>query len=121
MEGNYTLMSESFDGYQELARKTAVYGEGNPFILRLAYCGLGLNGEAGEVAEKIKKLIRNYHGELNEERKSEMVKELGDVLWYISALATELNVKLSAIAELNLAKLADRQKRNVIAGEGDNR
>lgn len=112
----------SLDSYQEQTKKTAVYiSATHDKIGRLSYCVLGLCGESGEVAEKVKKIIRNHQGELSEERKTELIKEVGDVLWYLAAIATELNVPLSVVAELNLAKLADRHKRNVIASEGDNR
>lgn len=103
----------SLDYYQENAVKTAIYTRTFPPV----YPVLGLVGEAGEVAEKIKKSIRD--GEvLNSE---EVAKELGDVLWYVAALAGDLGYSLSHIAGMNLAKLADRQARNVLKGSGDNR
>jgi len=108
----------TFGEYQKLSRKTAQYpkiGES------LVYPVLGLAGEAGEVAEKIKKLFRNKNGDLSQEYKLEIAKELGDVLWYLSQISTELNLSLEEVAQLNLEKLLDREKRGVIKSEGDNR
>lgn len=82
---------------------------------------LGLVGESGEVAEKYKKIIRNQAGELTEENRRELAKELGDVLWYIAVLARYLDTDLEEVALVNLEKLADRKQRNVIASSGDNR
>ena len=112
----------NFKDYTIEALSTASYPNigGN-----LIYPALGLCGEAGEVAEKIKKLWRNEHissgRQLKSEQTIEVVKELGDCLWYIAALAFELNIDLSYIAEKNLEKLKDRKERNVIKSEGDNR
>ena len=86
----------------------------------LAYAALGLNGEAGEVAEKIKKAWRD-DSVVTEERKQEVKKELGDTLWYLAQVCTELGLSMSDVAESNIAKLADRRERNVLAGSGDNR
>ncbi len=105
-----------FNEYQKEARKTAVYPNiGSNFI----YPTLGLCGESGEIAEKIKKVIRDDNGIITEEKRELLKKELGDVLWYISNLASELNVSLSEIAEENIKKLKDRQDRNVLKGSGD--
>lgn len=101
-----------FDQYQDFAKSTAIY----PSEYKLVYPALGLNGEAGEVAEKIKKYIRD--GRLDAE---EVIKELGDVLWYLSAVATDLGISLSEVAEKNYKKLKDRQERNAVKGSGDNR
>jgi len=107
-----------FVTYQRESRKTAVYpGIGNDFI----YPTLGLAGESGEVAEKIKKVIRDKKSIVDAETKSEIGKELGDVLWYLSQLATELGLDLSEIAEGNIEKLRSRMERNRLHGEGDNR
>jgi len=106
------------DEYQEKASKTAIYPKG----FEITYPALGLAGEAGEVANKVKKFIRDgADKETFEAKKLEIAKELGDVLWYIAALATDLDVKLSALAAGNLDKLEDRMKRNAISGDGDNR
>ena len=107
-----------FKEYQEKAKKTAVYPDiGKNFI----YPTLGLVGESGEVAEKIKKVIRDKNGVIDENTRSDLKKELGDVLWYLNQLATELNLSLDEIADENLQKLSSRLERNKIHGEGDNR
>lgn len=107
-----------FNQYQEEARKTAIYpGKGNNFI----YPTLGLAGESGEVAEKIKKIVRDGNNLITEEKRTELAKELGDVLWYVSNLAEEIGVKLEDIAKNNLEKLKSREQRGKIHGSGDNR
>ncbi len=107
-----------FEEYQKKSRKTAIYPNAdNNFI----YPTLGLSGEAGEVAEKIKKAIRDKNGIIDEERKKEIEKELGDVLWYVSQLASELKLSLNKIAEKNIEKLYSRMDRGKLGGEGDNR
>lgn len=103
--------------YQEEAVKTAIYGEGSNII----YPTLGLTGEAGEVADKIKKVLRDEGGVFSDEIKQEIAKELGDVLWYLAALSRDLGVSLDEIAYGNLEKLRSRQERGVISGSGDNR
>lgn len=103
--------------YQHQSRQTAEY----PREAWLAYPALGLAGEAGEVAEHAKKAIRDDRGTVSEERKAAMSKELGDVLWYVAQLATELGLDLDQIAEENLAKLLSRQRRGVLSGSGDER
>lgn len=108
----------TFEEYQKLSRKTAVYPiVGEKFV----YPALGLAGESGEVVEKIKKIVRNDKGKVTDEARSEIFKELGDVLWYISQLATELDLSLEEIATTNIKKLADRQQRGVLHSQGDNR
>jgi len=102
----------TFNEYQEKASKTAIY----PEQFKLVYPALGLAGEAGEVAEKVKKLIRD--GTLQVE---DLKKELGDVLWYVSAPASDLNIDLDDVAATNVAKLQSRSARGVIGGSGDNR
>jgi NTP pyrophosphatase (non-canonical NTP hydrolase) len=87
----------------------------------LAYPALGLAGEAGEVAEHAKKAIRDDAGVVTEERRRAMAKELGDVLWYLSQLASELGLELEEIARANLEKLLSRQRRGVLSGSGDER
>lgn len=87
-------------------------------ILGLSYASLGLAGEAGELANKIKKFIRDGY----DESKIESLKgELGDVLWYVAALAKELNLNLDEVAEENIKKLFSRKERGVLQGSGDNR
>lgn len=108
----------NFDEYQEKSRKTAIYpDQGSNFI----YPTLGLVGEAGEVADKMKKVIRDDDGVVSDEKVSEMKKELGDVLWYIAQLATELGLSMNDIAEGNIEKLYSRLERGKISGSGDNR
>jgi NTP pyrophosphatase (non-canonical NTP hydrolase) len=103
--------------YQALSRRTAEY----PRDAWLAYPALGLAGEAGEVAEHAKKAIRDDAGEVSAERRAAMAKELGDVLWYVSQLASELGLDLDEIAQVNLDKLRSRQRRGVLSGSGDER
>jgi NTP pyrophosphatase (non-canonical NTP hydrolase) len=103
--------------YQRLSRRTAEY----PREAWLVYPALGLAGEAGEVAEHVKKAIRDDGGEVSEERRTAMAKELGDVLWYVSQLASELGLELDEIAQINLDKLLSRQRRGVLSGSGDER
>jgi NTP pyrophosphatase (non-canonical NTP hydrolase) len=107
-----------FNDYQIKARETAIYPElgGN-----LWYPTLGLCGEAGEVAEKVKKIYRDDKGIITKDKEEELAKELGDVLWYVSNVASELGLSLNFIAELNIAKLERRMTSNKLHGEGDNR
>ena len=97
--------------YQKQAAETAIY----PKDKALEYLALGLVGEAGEVANKIKKVIRDGTSPNN------VRDELGDVLWYLAMLSTELGYSLDTIADKNLWKLANRKTRNVLGGSGDNR
>ena len=103
--------------YQRLSRSTAEY----PRHEALTYPALGLAGEAGEVAEHAKKAIRDDAGELSPQRREQMAKELGDVLWYVAQLASELELDLDEIAQANLDKLLSRQRRGVLSGSGDDR
>ncbi len=103
--------------YQRESRRTAEY----PREAWLAYPALGLAGEAGEVAEHAKKAIRDDGGKVSDERRAAMSKELGDVLWYVAQLATELGLDLDEIAGQNLEKLFSRQARGVLSGSGDDR
>ena len=107
-----------FQAYQEQSRATARYPNAgsNPI-----YPTLGLSGEAGEVADKVKKVIRDRGGNFSPDVIDALKLELGDVLWYVAQLATELGLDLDAIASSNLEKLASRAARNVIAGDGDHR
>lgn len=107
-----------FEEYQKESRKTAKYPKiGKNFV----YPTLGIVGEAGEVAEKVKKIFRDDNKKLTEKRKDEIIKELGDLLWYMAQVATELDVSLESIAKDNLKKLKSRLKRDKIHGDGDNR
>lgn len=82
---------------------------------------LGLTGEAGEVADKFKKIIRDKDGMLLDDDRLAIIKELGDVLWYVASIARYLDVPMSEVAERNVEKLEDRQRRNALHGEGDER
>lgn len=82
---------------------------------------LGLVGEAGEIANKVKKIIRDNGGVVTPEQASQIATEVGDVLWYVAALSRELGVDLGEVAQANIQKLTDRQARGVIGGSGDNR
>jgi NTP pyrophosphatase (non-canonical NTP hydrolase) len=103
--------------YQEKAVSTAIYGEEH----KIVYPMLGLCGETGEVAEKIKKVLRDNNGNFTIDKKVEIAKELGDVMWYVSALARDLGYPLNEITDINLDKLASRRDRGKIQGNGDNR
>lgn len=105
------------DKYQAEASTTAKYPEDSGLV----YCVLGLASEAGEVAGKLKKAIRDENGVLSESRKEDLLSELGDVLWYCSMVALELDATLSSVAQANLNKLFDRKDRGVIGGDGDKR
>ncbi|MCW1292577.1 MAG: nucleoside triphosphate pyrophosphohydrolase family protein [Candidatus Rehaiarchaeum fermentans] len=104
-----------FETYQKKCKETAVY----PDVLNggVFYPALGLAGEVGELLNKIKKIARDNATYTKEE----LTSELGDVLWYLSEVARQLDINLNDVAEYNLKKLADRMKRNVIHGSGDNR
>jgi NTP pyrophosphatase (non-canonical NTP hydrolase) len=104
--------------YQHDSRATAVYPDAGH---NLTYPALGLCGEAGECAEKVKKAIRDDGGVLSEERRAALGAELGDVLWYVAQLATEAGLDLDEVAEENLAKLVSRRERGVLQGSGDAR
>ena len=105
------------DMYQQVAKTTAIY----PREQAIIYPTLGLTGEAGEVANKVKKIIRDGSNSKDEKLVSEIKAEIGDCLWYIAVLADDFDIKLSDIASANLEKLATRKKNNTIHGSGDNR
>jgi NTP pyrophosphatase (non-canonical NTP hydrolase) len=107
-----------FRTYQQRSRETARYPRAGEDCL---YPTLGLCGEAGEVADKVKKVLRDRAGVFGPEERHDLLLELGDVLWYLSQLSTELGLDLEQVAEANLAKLASRAARNVIGGSGDRR
>jgi len=107
-----------FSDYQKKSRATAQY----PAIGHaVVYPTLGLANEAGEVAGKLKKIFRDKGGEISAETRAALAAELGDVLWYLAQVCTELDISLDDVAEANLAKLLDRQARGKIKGEGDDR
>src|SRR5512138_367882 len=108
----------NFTDYQTKSRKTAGYPAiGHPVI----YPTLGLVNEEGEVAGKIKKVFRDKEGHISAETREALKAELGDVLWYIAQVATELDLTLDEIAEYNIEKLYSRLERGKIRGDGDNR
>lgn len=103
--------------YSAGALATAIYPRENS----IAYLALGLTGEAGEVADKIKKELRDRGGAFNADSRAAIAMELGDVMWYCAAMARELGYSLNQIAELNLDKLRSRNQRGTLHGSGDNR
>lgn len=105
------------DAYQEAARVTAVY----PEECRIVYPTLGLASEAGEVAGKVKKVLRDSDGQFSVEQIETIKDELGDVLWYVAALAGDLDLSMSDIAQGNLDKLRSRAERGALQGNGDRR
>ena len=107
----------TLNDYQEKALETAIY----PKEFKIIYPSLGLSGEAGEWADKVKNVIRDCSAEFTDEKKSEIAKEIGDVLWYCANLANDIGYTLDTIAEMNYAKLKSRQERNKLTGSGDNR
>lgn len=135
-------LKPTMHNYQRIATKSAIY-PGKGTVLGLSYCALKLNGEAGELAEHIGKAMRddklfdlveldplvpkdsrNFSLELNQltpERLESIIKEIGDVLWYLSAICNELGINLSSAAETNLEKLYLRTERDTLRGSGDNR
>jgi NTP pyrophosphatase (non-canonical NTP hydrolase) len=104
-----------FKTYQQEAEKFAIYKD------RIIYPTLGLASEAGEVCGKVKKILRDSQGYFSPEDKVQLQSELGDVLWYVAAICSDLNLDMSTVASNNIAKLQDRLIRNKIQGSGDNR
>ena len=103
--------------YQKQAEAFMIY----PADKKITYPILGLVSEAGEVADKYKKIIRDKNGQMTDEDRTEMLKEIGDVLWYLAAVCTDINMPLHQAALMNIQKLNSRLSRNVIQGSGDNR
>lgn len=110
--------SMDFTTYQKTSRTTVQYPDAGRNIV---YPTLGLAGEAGEVAEKVKKIIRDDGGVISDVKRAAIVRELGDVLWYVAQIATELDVSLDDVAQQNIDKLFSRRDRNMIGGSGDER
>lgn len=104
--------------YQQAALRTAAPKDKHNEVFHLL---LGLVGEAGELAEKAKKIVRDKDSDFTQWDPDDLKKELGDTLWYIAVLADFFSIPLDEVAQLNLTKLADRQNRNVLSGSGDNR
>ncbi len=103
--------------YQSKALETAIY----PQETAIVYPTLGLTGEAGEVSDKVKKVIRDNGSEFTDDKKREIAKEIGDVLWYCATLSRDLGFTLEEIAQINYEKLHSRQVRGQLHGSGDNR
>ena len=116
-ESNKYKKVSDLDMYQQVAKTTAIY----PREQAIIYPTLGLTGEAGEVANKVKKIIRDDGNKINESLVQEISAEIGDCLWYISVLASDIGLELSDIAVNNTVKLKDRMNRGVIGGNGDKR
>ena len=110
-----------FDKYQEEAAVSDTYKKCELSKVGFIEKILGLSGEAGEVTDKFKKILRDKNGEISSTDREAIVKELGDVLWYIASIARYIDVPLSEIAEKNIIKLTDRIKRDTVHGEGDDR
>ena len=109
--------SLTYDDYQKQAKKTAIY----PSSAGVMYPALGLTGEAGEVANKVKKIVRDGYANSPPDWREQVAHELGDVLWYCAALASDLGLSLGRIATENADKLSGRQQRGTLGGSGDNR
>tara|TARA_R110000744_G_scaffold264080_1_gene378357 strand:- start:151 stop:549 length:399 start_codon:yes stop_codon:yes gene_type:complete len=107
----------TFDAYQREAKETAIY----PHNMKILYPALGLTGEAGEVANKVKKLIRDGVDNMPPDWREQIAGEIGDVLWYCAAIATDLNISLGQVAMSNKNKLSSRKERGKIGGFGDTR
>ncbi|MGI9500114.1 MAG: nucleoside triphosphate pyrophosphohydrolase family protein [Geminicoccaceae bacterium] len=106
-----------FNAYQNAARKTALYAG----AYRVTYPALGLASEAGEVAGKVKKVLRDRGGDFGEDQIAAIKDELGDVLWYVATLAADLDIEMDEIAADNIEKLRSRLERGAIQGDGDKR
>jgi NTP pyrophosphatase (non-canonical NTP hydrolase) len=112
----------TFDEYQQQALSTALTDpKYKDSLMEQTIWAMGISGEAGEVIEKWKKIVAYNSGNITDQNREDLKKELGDVIWYLSVFADSLGLKLSEVIELNVSKLKDRQKREVIKGAGDNR
>lgn len=103
--------------YQLWSDKTALY----PKDAGITYTAIGLANESGEVLGVIKKMMRDDNNILTEEKRKKLIDEVGDVAWYFARICTELGISMEDVFDINVAKLEDRMKRNVIQGSGDNR
>jgi len=108
----------TFTQYQEGAKETAIYPNvgSNPY-----YPTLGLTGEAGEISNKVKKIMRDSDGKISDEHRDDIKKELGDVLWYVAMVASEFGLNMGEVASKNYDKLKKRQENNTLQGSGDHR
>lgn len=111
---------ENLDEYQQFTKSTAVYPKEFPGEA-LSYVTLGLCGEAGEIANKVKKILRDDDGVLGNDKAAQLAKELGDVMWYVSQIACELGYSLNDVIVMNVKKLTGRKERGTLKGSGDNR
>lgn len=109
----------NFDEYQKRALSTVLTTDDK--FKDLLHWVLGINGESGEIAEKVKKIIRDKNGQVSAADKQDLAKEIGDVLWYLAVFADQLGVSFDDIARQNLEKLQSRKQRGVLGGSGDNR
>ena len=110
-------MNLTFREYEESAAKTAIYDK----QWAIVYPALGVNGEAGEIAEKVKKMLRDDGGVMTPQRRQNLAYEIGDVLWYLTALCHDLGMTLEGCARMNFEKLDSRSRRDALQGSGDNR
>lgn len=108
----------NLNDYQVAALRTAAPKDKKNEVFHLI---LGLSGEAGEIAEKAKKIVRDKDSDFSQLDMDDLTKELGDVLWYVAVLADHFAIPLEEVGMKNIAKLADRQKRGLLGGSGDNR
>lgn len=111
------LFPYDFNDYQKDCLETKVY----PVEYNVMYPSLGLAGEAGEVCDKVKKIYRDDEGLLSEEKRKEIAKELGDVLWYVASICSDLGIQMRSVALMNRDKLFSRKERGTLHGSGDNR
>lgn len=109
----------TFSEYEAFTNTTAKFPTGGNYPV--VYTALGLNGEAGEYAEKVKKILRDKDGEISDEYRTAMIKELGDVAWYLAQSAKAIGSSLEEVVQLNVEKLTKRLQDNKIKGEGDDR
>lgn len=109
----------TLNDYQRQALTTAITNDSE--FRDMLHWVLGINGEAGEIAEKIKKIIRDKAGQVSKQDKAELAAEIGDVLWYLAVFAHHLGVSFETVAQQNLDKLQSRQARGTLQGSGDNR
>lgn len=117
MEEQMSTPSIDWNQYQDFVRGTKRYSES----YRLMYPVLGLASEAGEVAGKVKKILRDNDGAVSDEQVKHLIDEVSDVLWYVACIADDLGVPLEVVMQVNVAKLLDRVERDVIQGDGDGR
>lgn len=108
----------NLNDYQQAALRTAQPKDKKNEFFHLV---LGLVGESGEIAEKVKKIVRDQDSDLDKLDKDDLKKELGDVLWHVAVLSDYFDISLEDVGETNIKKLADRMSRNVLSGSGDNR